>query len=449
MIAPEPGHQSKPALTPFSQQHATGEIGIALLGCGVVGSGVARLLSTKASDYARRLGRPVRLVGAAVRDLTRARPGLEPAQLTTDPWTLIHDPRVHIVVEVMGGVAPACDLILAALDARKPVVTANKEVLARHGDRLVARAHAREVGLYAEGAVAGGIPILLPIQRSLVANSLSAIYGIVNGTTNYILTRMAEEGTPFDRALAEAQRLGYAEADPTSDVDGHDAAYKAAILAGLLANRRVPVEAVHREGIAKLAPSDFAYARELGYAIKLLAIIRRVGERVDVRVHPTMIPVAHPLAAIRLVTNAVAVKGDAVGEVMFSGPGAGQLPTASAVVADILNAAEHLEKPGSLMAWPDPTEADVIPLSETVSRFYLRLRADDRPGVLGSVGASFGSHGVSIRYFVQKEGSGDQAEMVFVTHPVREGSFRDAIKAIAADGAIRELEAIVRVEEDV
>ncbi len=449
MVAPESGEQPQPALMPSSPQPATGEIGIALLGCGVVGSGVAELLSKKASDYARRLGRPVRLVGAAVRDLARTRPGLAPSQLTTDPLALVHDPRVHIVVEVMGGVEPACALILAAIEANKPVVTANKEVLARRGDLILARAQERGVGIYAEGAVAGGIPILLPLKRSLVANSLSAIYGIVNGTTNYILTRMAEEGAPFARALAEAQRLGYAEADPTSDVDGHDAAYKVAILAGLLANRRVPVEAVHREGIAQLAPIDFAYARELGYAIKLLAIVRRVGERVDVRVHPTMIPDSHPLAAIRLVTNAIAVKGDAVGEVMFSGPGAGQLPTASAVVADILNAAEHLERPGTLMAWPDPTQAEVVPLAETVSRFYLRLRADDRPGVLGSVGGSFGSHGVSIRYFVQKEGSGTQAEMVFVTHPVREGDFREAIAAIRGDGAVREIEAIVRVEEDV
>lgn len=425
------------------------EIGIALLGCGVVGTGVARLLTDKAEAYARRLGAPIELVGVAVRDPDRPRPGVERALLTADGLSLVRDPAVHIVVEVMGGVEPALDWLLAAIRAGKPVVTANKEVVARHGDQLFAAARARNVGLYAEGAVAGGIPLILPLKRSLVANSLSAIYGIVNGTTNYILTRMAEQAAPFDQVLAEAQALGYAEADPTSDVEGHDAANKAAILASLLADRRVPVDRVFREGIRKLAPIDLQYARELGYTVKLLAIARKEGERVDVRVHPTMIPSSHPLAAIRLVTNAVAVKGDAVGEVMFSGPGAGQLPTASAVVADILNAAEHLHAGGQLMGWPEADEAEVVPLSETISRFYLRLTAEDQPGVLGTVGTRFGALGVSIRYFVQKTAGDKSAEMVFVTHLVREGAFRQAVASLTADSGIRRIEAIVRVEEEV
>ncbi|MBU6429064.1 MAG: homoserine dehydrogenase [Cyanobacteria bacterium REEB65] len=424
-------------------------IGIGLLGCGGVGSGVTRLLAQKGPELASRLGRPLEVIGAAVRDRAKSRPYVDPALLVADAHALVRHPDVQIVVEVMGGVEPALSLLTEAIAAGKQVVTANKEVLARHGDQLFIAARRQGVGLYAEGAVAGGIPLILPLKRSLVANSLTAIYGIVNGTTNYILTHMSEQGARFEEVLAEATALGYAEADPTSDVDGHDAAFKAAILATLLMNQRVPLDAVSREGIAGLQPVDLGYARDLGYVVKLLAIARRSGESVDVRVHPAMIPAAHPLAAIRLATNAIAIKGDAVGEVMFSGPGAGSLPTASAVVADILNAAEHLDLPSPLISWPAGEEASVVPALETVSRFYLRLHAPDRAGVLGDIGTQFGAQGVSIRYFVQKEVASDQAEMVFITHPVRERLFREALQALAHHGSGCHVEAILRVEDDV
>lgn len=423
-------------------------IGVALLGCGVVGGGVAKLLSEKSADYALRLGRPLSLVQVAVRDIARNR-GIDASLLTLDPLHAAQHPDVQIVVEVMGGVEPALSLILAAIRAGKHVVTANKEVIARHGSQIFAAARAASVGVYYEGAVAGGIPLIMPLKRSLVANSLTAIYGIVNGTTNYILTRMAEEGVPYEEVLADAQRLGYAEADPAADVDGHDAAYKAAILAGLLSGKRIPIDEVSREGITAITPTDLQYAKELGYVVKLLAVAKQAGKRLEVRVHPCMIPLSHPLAAIRLVSNAIAVKGDAIGEVVFSGPGAGQMPTASAVVADILGAAEALDGPSRLMAPPDGEDADMIPPQETVSAFYLRLSADDKPGVLGALGTRFGTHGVSIRYFVQKTAHDGQAEMVFITHPVKEGAFKEALGKISGHSAIREVACILRVQDDV
>ncbi len=427
---------------------AAAPVGVALLGCGVVGGSVARLLADKGGDYAARLGRQLHLVGAAVRDTRRAR-DIPSALLTTDARALVLRPDVHVVVEVMGGVNPALELILAAIRAGKHIVTANKEVLARHGGEIFAAAREANVGVYYEGAVAGGIPLILPLVRGMAANTVQAVFGIVNGTTNYILTRMSEEGAAYQDVLAEAQRLGYAEADPASDVDGHDAAYKIAILAGLITGRRVPIESVGREGITAITPIDLKYAKDLGYAVKLLAIARRSADgRLEVRVNPTMIPLSHPLAAIRLVTNAVAVKGDAVGEVVFSGPGAGGMPTASAVVADILNAAEALAGPGALVAPAAGGDADLMPDREIMSAFYLRLTADDKPGVLGALGTRFGTHGVSIRLFVQRVAAEGKAELVFVTHPVAEGAFRDAIAKISNHSAIQKVECIIRVEDD-
>ncbi len=424
-------------------------VGIALLGCGTVGGSVAKLLADKATDYQARLGRPISLVGVAVRDSGKDR-GLDPALVTANPLDLVSHPDVHVVVEVMGGVAPALDLVLAAIRAGKQIVTANKELIARHGHEIFAAASEAGVGVYYEGAVAGGIPIVLPLRRSLAANSIEGVFGIVNGTTNYILTRMSEEGAAYADVLAEAQRLGYAEADPRSDVEGHDAAYKIALLAGLLSGKRIPIEQVSREGITSITPADLRYARDLGYVVKLLAIARRGrDERIEVGVHPTMIPLSHPLASIRLVTNAVAVKGDAVGEVIFSGPGAGGMPTASAVVADILNAAEALQGPSPLVAPYDGEDATLVPQREVTTAFYLRLTADDKPGVLGALGTRFGTHGVSIRLFVQKEAAGGKAELVFVTHLVAEGAFRDAIAKISNHSAIQRVECIIRVEDNV
>ena len=421
-------------------------VGVGLLGCGVVGGGVADLLLRNPAPYAHRVGRPVVLRAVAVRDPARDR-DLPSDLLVADPMAVVTDPAIQVVVEVMGGVEPARTLILEALRRGKSVVTANKEVLAKHGREIFAEAQRQGVAVSFEGAVAGGIPLIMPLQRGLAANALSSVQGIINGTTNYILTRMAKEGSTFAAALADAQQLGYAEADPSSDVDGHDAAYKLSLLASLLIGEHVDTEDVPREGISRIAPQDLKYAAELGYVVKLLGIAKRVGDRLEARVHPTMIPTAHPLARIEGVTNAVTVQGDAVGEVTFSGPGAGRMPTASAVVGDLLAVASLLDTPDRLTACIQTETVSPMPLDEVDSAFYLRLRARDVPGVLGAVGTCFGAHQVSVRSFVQHPAEGGDAELVIVTHRVREAAFRAAVREIAAMSAINEIASVIHVEE--
>ncbi|MGE5707881.1 MAG: homoserine dehydrogenase, partial [Bacteroidota bacterium] len=401
------------------------EIGVAVLGCGVVGGGVAQFLREKEAVYSERVGRPLKLRGVAVRDLSRDR-GLPSSLLTADPLELIRREDVQIVVELMGGVSPAKELILEALRLGKRVITANKEVIAKFGAELFEVANEHGSMIYLEGSVGGGIPIVLPLKRSLVGNRIESILGIINGTTNYILSRMSNKGMGFAEALAEAQELGFAEADPTSDVDGHDAAYKIAILATLFLGARVRAEDVYREGIRKVSHADIRYAQELGYAIKLLGIAKRVesesGPKLDIRVHPTMTPLSHPLASIHGATNAIAVRGDAVGEVMFSGPGAGRNPTASAVLGDVINAATSLGHLDELMLCHHHHTAEYLPIEEISSRFYLRILAKDQPGVLGAIGTLFGDRGVSVHYFMQKEARDGEAVLVIVTHRVTEGA---------------------------
>ena len=422
-------------------------IGVGLLGCGVVGGGVADLLLKNQEAYTHRVGRPVTLKAIAVRDPARDR-GLPSHLFVADPMEVLSHPEIQLIVEVMGGVTPAKDLILEALNRGKSVVTANKEVLAKHGREIFDAAQRNGAAVYFEGAVAGGIPLIMPLQRGLAANTLSSVQGIINGTTNYILTRMAQEGSTFEAALADAQKLGYAEADPTSDVEGHDAAYKLSLLASLLFGEHVDTEDVPREGISSITPQDLKYAQELGYVVKLLGIAKREGDRLEARVHPTMIPTTHPLARINGVTNAVTVQGDAVGEVTFSGPGAGRGPTASAVVGDLLNVASLLDAPDRMMACIQTRTVSPAPLDDVDSAFYLRLKAHDVPGVLGSVGTCFGKHRVSVRSFVQHAAEGGHAELVIVTHRVREASFRAAIQEIAAMSAIEEIANVIHVEEE-
>lgn len=422
-------------------------IGVGLLGCGVVGGGVAELLLRNPDAYAHRVGKPVTLKAIAVRDPARDR-GLPRELFVSDPEAVLSHPEIQVVVEVMGGVSPARELILRALEQGKSVVTANKEVLAKHGREIFEAAQRSGKAVYFEGAVAGGIPLIMPLQRGLAANSLTSIQGIINGTTNYILTRMAREGSSFEAALADAQALGYAEADPSSDVDGHDAAYKLSLLASLLFGEHVEIEGVPREGISGITPQDLRYAQELGYVVKLLGIAKRVGDRLEARVHPTMIPMQHPLARIDGVTNAVTVQGDAVGEVTFSGPGAGRGPTASAVVGDLLNVASLLDAPDRMMACLQTRSVSPMPLDAVESAFYLRLVAEDVPGVLGAVGTCFGKHRVSVRSFVQHAAEGDSAELVIVTHRVSEASFRAAVREIAAMPTTRAVANVIHVEED-
>ena len=418
-------------------------IGIGLLGLGTVGAGVADILLSPQGRHP--LVTDLQLRQVAVRDLNRPRPiPLREDLLTTDAAAVVANPDVDLVVEVMGGLEPARSLILAAIEAGKPVVTANKAVIARHGAEIAAAAAERGVYVLMEAAVGGGIPILEPLKQSLGGNRIERVSGIINGTTNYILTRMAEEGASYGDVLADAQALGYAEADPAADVEGGDAADKIAILTGLAFGGLVNREAIPTEGINTLQTLDINYAKELGFVVKLLAIAERHGsdsdgtEVLDVRVHPTLVPKDHPLAGVNGVNNAILVEGEPVGRVMFYGPGAGAGPTASAVVADILNiAAIRQVGAGGTQNSLDPLLAAsswrncrLIDQGRTCHRNYVRFQAADRPGVIGHIGSCFGSTGVSLQSIVQFETEGSGAEIVVVTHAVEECLFQEALNAI-------------------
>ena len=433
-------------------------IGIGLLGLGTVGAGVAAILATPAGRHP--LVGELELRRVAVRDLNRPRTLELPAELlSTDPEAVVDDPAVDIVVEVMGGLEPARSLILRAIAAGKPVVTANKAVIARYGEEIAAAAARSGVYVLIEAAVGGGIPIIEPLKQSLGANRIQRVSGIINGTTNYILSRMAAEGAAYADVLADAQRLGYAEADPAADVQGGDAADKIAILAGLAYGGPVPREAIPTEGIDQLDASDIAYAEQLGYVVKLLAVAQampseQAEQLLDVRVHPTLLPKGHPLAGVNGVNNAILVEGDPVGQVMFYGPGAGAGPTASAVVADILNIAGIRQATGGggtqapldpLLAAGSWRDCRLVESAVTSHRNYLRLRTSDRAGVIGAIGTCFGEAGVSIQSIVQFETqSAGGAEIVVITHEVCEANFRQALAAIEALTDVQAVAACLR-----
>jgi homoserine dehydrogenase len=433
-------------------------IGIGLLGLGTVGAGVAAILATPSGRHP--LVGELELRRVAVRDLNRPRTvALAAELLSTDPEAVVDDPAVDIVVEVMGGLEPARSLILRAIAAGKPVVTANKAVIARYGEEIAAAAARSGVYVLIEAAVGGGIPIIEPLKQSLGANRIQRVSGIINGTTNYILSRMAAEGAAYPEVLADAQRLGYAEADPAADVQGGDAADKIAILAGLAYGGPVPREAIPTEGIDQLDARDIAYAEQLGYVVKLLAVAQampgdQAEQLLDVRVHPTLLPKAHPLAGVNGVNNAILVEGDPVGQVMFYGPGAGAGPTASAVVADILNIAGIRQATGGggtqapldpLLAAGSWRDCRLVESAVTSHRNYLRLRTSDRAGVIGAIGTCFGEAGVSIQSIVQFETqSAGGAEIVVITHEVCEANFRQALAAIEALTDVQAVAACLR-----
>ena len=435
-------------------------IGIGLLGLGTVGAGVAGILASPSGRHP--LVGELELRRVAVRDPQRPRALELPAELLcTDANAVVDDPAVDIVVEVMGGLEPARSLILRAIAAGKPVVTANKAVIARYGQEIAAAAAAKGVYVLIEAAVGGGIPIIEPLKQSLGANRIQRVSGIINGTTNYILSRMAAEGAAYAEVLADAQRLGYAEADPAADVQGGDAADKIAILSGLAYGGPIERAAIPTEGIDRLDARDVAYAAQLGYVVKLLAVAQHLGaanqegsdcQLLDVRVHPTLLPKQHPLAGVHGVNNAILVEGDPVGQVMFYGPGAGAGPTASAVVADILNIAGIQHVSGNQRQAPlDPLLAAnswrtcrLVDSSLTSHRNYVRLQTSDQPGVIGKIGTCFGEAGVSIQSIMQFEQAGGaigaglqglapaDAEIVVITHEVSEARFRAALTDIAA-----------------
>jgi homoserine dehydrogenase len=424
-------------------------IGVGLIGLGTVGSGVVEILRRHRTDFARRAGVEIEIVRFADRNPDRAKDlGIDPAAFTTDAAELIADPRVEIVIELIGGTGVAKQVVLDALRAGKSVVTANKALMASSGQEVMDAAATSGVDIMFEASVGGGIPIIGPLKHSLVSNEIVSVAGIVNGTTNYMLTRMAGDGLDYATALAEAQAKGFAEADPTADVDGHDAAAKIAILASIAFNSRVTVDKVPVEGIRSISPVDIAYATEMGYAIKLMAIARRAQGGIDVRVHPAMIPVSHPLASVSGVYNAIYVTGDAVGETMFFGEGAGSLPAASAVVGDVIEVARHIRSGClNLVGCTCNESLTVRDISELETGYFIRFAVADRPGVLAAVASKFGDHGVSIASVIQKRvcESGD-AEIVYVTHLAAEGAVRAALAEIAALDVVTEVASVIRVE---
>ena len=420
-------------------------IGVGLLGLGTVGAGVANILLTPENRHPLIAELDIRRV--AVRDLQRSRPvNLPSSLLTTDPQAVVDDKDVQVVVEVMGGIEPARTLIMRAIAAGKSVVTANKAVIARHGEEISAAAAAAGVYVLIEAAVGGGIPIIEPLKQSLGGNRIDRISGIINGTTNYILSRMAQEGAAYDEGLKDAQDLGYAEADPAADVEGFDAADKVAILAGLAFGGPVDRSAIPTNGISSLKSLDVDYANKLGYGVKLLAIAERLspeslrGESLPlaVRVQPTLVPDEHPLAGVNGVNNAILVEGEPIGRVMFYGPGAGAGPTASAVVADILNIAgiRQLSDQSScldpLLAASSWRACHLVDAGEIRQRSYVRFRTEDAPGVIGEIGSCFGDRGVSIQSIVQFDASDAGAEIVVITHEVIQAKMQAALQAIDA-----------------
>ncbi len=411
---------------------------VGVLGCGNVGGALVELLLTQADEIAARTGVRLELTRVAVRSTARKRDVAIPDGLVTnDAEGVVVDPDVDVVVEVIGGIEPARSLILQALKAGKPVVTANKELLANVGSELFEAAATAGIDLLFEASVGGGIPLIRPLRESLAGERITRLMGIVNGTTNYILTRMTEAGATYADALAEAQSLGFAERDPTADVEGFDAGAKAAILASIAFGVRVVAGDVYREGISGVTAADIAFAGRMGYVVKLLAIAERVDDEVAVRVHPTMIPTTHPLAAVRESFNAVFIEGEAVGELMLYGRGAGGMPSASAVLGDLIDASHNLRS-GRIGRTTTMERAVIHPVDEISSQYYLSLEVKDQPGVARDVFGVTADHDVSI-VSMEQEGLGEEARLILITHKVAER----AIQATLAD--LRELDAVDRV----
>jgi homoserine dehydrogenase len=419
---------------------------IAVLGCGNVGSALVGILQDRSEALAVQSGARLEVAGIAVNDLTLERPAHVPVDLlTTDAAGLVSDSSIDVVVELIGGVDPTAALVRAALEAGKPVVTANKALLASpEGVGLRTLAKKKGVDLLYEAAVAGAIPLVRALRESLTGERIQRVMGIVNGTTNFILTKMSEEGSDYDDVLAEAQALGFAERDPTADVEGYDAAAKAAILAGVAFGYDVAAADVMREGITGIRNVDVEFADRFGYVVKLLAIVERTGDdAVSVRVHPAMVPKTHPLAGVREAFNAVFIEGEAAGELMLYGLGAGGLPTASAVVGDLIDATRNLLA-GTTAPSPDRTPARLLPESELWTRYYVSLDVTDRPGVLAAVARVFGDNHVSIRS-MEQEGHAGEARLMFVTHSATEGDVRATLEALAGLDTVGQIGGVMRI----
>ncbi len=419
---------------------------IGVLGCGNVGAAFVRLVEQQSSVIEQRTGVRLEIVSVAVRNMSRDRDvQLSEGVLTRDAHSVVTDPHVDLVVEVIGGIEPARELISSALAAGKPVVTANKELLANVGTELYGAADAAGVDLLFEAAVAGGVPVIRALRESLRGEPVSRVMGIINGTTNFILTKMTEEGAEYAAALSEAQHLGFAERDPTADVEGFDAGAKAAILASIAFGAKVVAGDVYHEGISHVTAADIAVAKRLGYVIKLLGIAERdrASGEIAVRVHPAMVPNTHPLASVRASYNAVFVEGDAVGSLMFYGRGAGGNPTASAVLGDVIDAAVNLVK-GTHGAIGTFAKAVIRPIDETTAEYLLSLEVADKPGVLHAVTGAFATHGVSIRA-AEQEGIGADARLVFITHEAKESDVQATVRQLRDMEVVKQVGGLLRV----
>jgi homoserine dehydrogenase len=418
-----------------------------MLGFGTVGTGAYRMLVDNGQSIARKIGVPIEVARIGIRDTDKLREA--PAELfTTDLGSIVDDPTIDVIIEVIGGLSPAGELIERALRNGKHVVTANKELIAKRGAALVRLAAQNQLDLHFEAAVGGGIPLIQPLKHQLAGNDVLKLMGIVNGTTNYILTKMTEDRASLETALKEAQDMGYAESDPTADVDGFDAQYKLAILTGIAFGKETPVEAVYREGIRGLTADDIHFANMLGYRIKLLGIAELLPDGILARVHPTLLPKRHPLANVHDVYNAVWVKGDFVGDVIFSGRGAGSDPTGSAVVGDLIDVCRNIRLGGAGNVIVPEGGANFLPIEDLVGRFYLRMTVDDRPRLLGKIATRLGEFDVSLSDMEMRVLDPAQSigEIVFLTHACREGEFRAAIGALESEGIVREIATWIRVE---
>ena len=421
-------------------------IRVGMLGCGTVGAAVIRMLHEHADDIALRAGCRVEVTTVAVRDLDLNRDvPLAHEAFTTNGASVVTDPDVDVVCELIGGLEPARGLLLQAFAGGKPVVTGNKELLATAGAELFEAADAADRDLFFEASVAGGIPLIRSLKESLAGERVTRMLGIVNGTTNYILTQMSEHGWAFDQALAEAQSLGYAEADPTADVEGFDAAAKCAILASIAFNSRVVADDVYREGITAITAQDIADAARMGYVVKLLAIAELEDGEISARVHPAMIPASHPLASVRDAFNAVFIEGPKVGQLMLYGRGAGGDPTAAAVVGDLVSAARNLVTGGRAIGCTCGLDRHIRPMDDTRGQYYLNLHVADRPGVLAEIAGDFAHNGVSIER-VWQEGFADEATLVFITHRAQEGALQKTLQELRESTAVRSVASVLRVE---
>lgn len=423
-------------------------INVGLLGCGTVGGGVVKLLAKNQETITTKTGSAIRIKRVLEKDRQKCRQlGLDDELVTDRFEDILNDDSIDIVVELIGGIEPAYTFITAAMQKGKHVVSANKDLIAVKGKELFAAALAHNVDFYFEASVAGGIPIIYPLKQSLAANRIEEIIGILNGTTNYILTKMSQEGRDYEEVLREAQELGYAESDPAADVGGLDAARKIAILSSIAFNSRVTLDDVYVEGITAITPRDIQYARELGYVIKLLAIAKEIDGQIQARVHPAFIPFNHPLAFVNGVFNAVFVRGDAVGEIMHYGRGAGEMPTASAVVGDIIEVSRNMAfHTNTRIGCTCYEEKRILPISELNAQYYIRMTVTDRPGVLAGIAGVFGKNGVSIDTVLQKGNRDNMAELILITHMVKEEALQESLDILRGMDIVGEINNVIRLE---